>query len=54
MQGVEMEGVKGGIYAPKPPGMFKSSTKNRSFPTLTEFKTDENAYFTQNCLKIYT
>ncbi len=32
--GVQIEGVKGVKYAPKPPGMYKNGEKTRGFPFL--------------------
>jgi hypothetical protein len=44
-QGVVVEGVKGGKYAPMPAKIHKKGTKNRRFPILIELKIVENAVF---------
>ncbi len=37
-EGVVLEGVKGVKYAPKTPGMYKNSEKNKRFPALIDLK----------------
>jgi hypothetical protein len=50
VQGVVVEGVKGVKFAPKPPGMYENSEKNRRFLALIALKIAQNAVFYRKLL----
>jgi hypothetical protein len=52
---MEVEGVEGVKYAPKPPGMYETGKKLGSLAALTDLKIAENTVFNLKVLyKIYS
>ncbi len=53
-QGVVVERVKGGKYAPMPAGIHKNGTENGWFPKLIDLKILKMLFFAQKYLIKYT